>query len=293
MPTYAQLGKEPAWIAEFAPPNLAEFYRWLRMFYGLGAQAIGGKGDNNHLRGYHRSRAWILTSVYSKSGTADYSIQHELDKGGDDDWLSALDMTVPAEKLYAACRRLDAAVRAGLLPQVREWYGSFDGKTVVGYDTAKGRAASSDTSHLWHLHISLYRSRANDDHTLLYQTITGGTGGANMFAVYKDKSPQVQAMQLAGLRAGGKLPTWGPDGGYGDETVEMLRKLLPPEIAGDGKTYGPKQYDALNALAYGGGAPGPEGPQGPKGDPGERGPQGEPGRSVQVGDTLTVAGIKG
>lgn len=295
MPTYGQLGAELVWNAEFAPPNLNEFYVWLRVFYNQPANAIGGKGDNNHLRGYHRSRNWILNSAYSKYGTTDYSIQLELDKGGDGNWLAALDMTVPAEQLYAACRRVDQAVRAGLLPEVREFYGTFDGKTVIGYDAAKGRPATSDSSHLYHLHISFYRSMADVDHTVLYQIITG-TGGASMFCAYKDKGDNVAAMQLAGLRIAAKrgvtvLPVHGADGGYGDETVAMMLALLPATLAGDGKKYGAKQYDYFQAEAYGNGAPGPQGPAGPKGDKGDPGPQGEPGRGVQVGDTLTVASV--
>lgn len=63
-----------------------------------------------------------------------------------------------------------------------------------------------------------------------------------MFAKFGDGGPVVEAMQRLGLAAGGALPRWGADGGYGDETAAMLRALGLP---GDGRTYGPAQYAAL------------------------------------------------
>lgn len=241
MPTYAQLAREPAWNAEFAPSNLDQFYRWLRDFYNMTAQWIGGKGDNNHIRGYHRSRRWIKESQYSRDHAADYSIQHELDQGGDENWLAALDASLPANRavpnspLYAACRRVDEAVRAGLLPQVREYYGTFDGVTVVGYDTAKGRPASSDKSHLGHLHISFYRSRANDDQTLLYETITG-TGGTGMTVIarYGDKGEQVGRAQTKHREVDPSLPESYVDKQYGNNTRDTHKRLVG---AGDGTIY--------------------------------------------------------
>lgn len=181
MPTYTQLQQEPAWNAEYAPPNLQAFYTGLRTYLGVGTNAVGGKGDNKHLRGYHRSRRWILESRYSAYGRDDYSITNALDKGGDPNWLAALDATPKTTAtLVAMCQRLDAAMRADTLPQVREWYGNVDGNQVVdGWDDVIHRAASSDSSHLWHLHISFYRSRANDDHSNLLAVLTQ-QGGDDM-----------------------------------------------------------------------------------------------------------------
>lgn len=65
-------------------------------------------------------------------------------------------------------------------------------------------------------------------------------------------SPRVQAMQLAGVRAGYDLtPFGGPDGRYGNGTAGMLIALLGA-IAGDGRLYDAPQYDALQVKAYGG-----------------------------------------
>lgn len=172
---YALLAAESWWAREFAPPNLQAFYLGLRTYLDRGANAVGGKGDNRHRYGYHRSREWVLNSAYSVYHAADYSVIHPLDQGGDDRWLSALDATpYTVETLIAMCQRLDAAVKADLVPQVREWYGNLDGDEVVdGWDNVRQRAASSDSSHLWHLHISFFRSRADWDHSGLLAILIG------------------------------------------------------------------------------------------------------------------------
>lgn len=164
------------WDREIEPPNLAKLTGDLRTHYGVTRMLIGCKGDVNHLRGYHRSREWILNSEYSRDGASDYSVTATLDKTGDGRWLCALDFQTRGgvPELIEVCKRLDAAVKADRLPQIREWYGNADGDRVVdGWDNLRDRAASSDSSHLWHLHISFFRSRANWDHSLLFDVLTG------------------------------------------------------------------------------------------------------------------------
>lgn len=172
---YALLRAEPWWGREFAPPNLEALYVGVRLFLGRGPEAVGGKGDNQHLRGYHRSREWVLNSRYSLYGKADYSVQHPRDLAGDGRWYCAMDATpFKVETLIGMCQRLDKAVRAGELPQIREWYGNIDGNQIVdGWDAVTAKAATSDSSHLWHLHISFFRSLANHDHTHLLAVLTG------------------------------------------------------------------------------------------------------------------------
>jgi hypothetical protein len=119
-----------------------------------------------------------------------------------------------------------------------------------------------------------------------------------MFCEHGDGGPVVEAMQRLGLAAGGSLPRFGADGGYGDETAAMVRAL---GLGGDGKVYGPTQYAALMAKigALGGGAIGPAGPRGaagergPAGPVGERGPRGERGETgtLPIGAKLVVAEV--
>jgi hypothetical protein len=46
---------------------------------------------------------------------------------------------------------------------MREFYGNTDSdREVEGWDYARGRSASSDDSHLWHIHISVHRKYVAD-----------------------------------------------------------------------------------------------------------------------------------
>lgn len=176
MATYLELQAEPWWGAEYIPPNLRILVERLQRFYELGWTHIGCKGDNNHLRGYHRSRAWILNSRFCTNRTYSVSRTPGDRSGGDANWLCAIDMTIPRTALLAACSRLDTAVKAGKLEKLTEWYGNKDGDSRVdGYDNIANQVASSDDSHLWHLHMSFDRGRANEDHADLYEILTGDT----------------------------------------------------------------------------------------------------------------------
>lgn len=159
--------------AETTPPNLLKLVERLREHYGVGPMAIGCKGDLNHVRGYHRSRAFIKNSPFCPNRS--YSVSAAVNQGGDDNWLAAVDFTIPQADLLAACQRLDAATRSGRLEKVTEWYGNRDGDNKVdGYDNLANAVSTSDSSHLWHGHISIARSRANDNHDDLFDIITGG-----------------------------------------------------------------------------------------------------------------------
>ena len=174
MPTYAELQQEVWWSREFQPPTLAELCRRLREHYNVGAIAIGSKGDNNHLRGYHRSDAWIENSRYCTNRTYSVTETPGNRNPGNVDWLCAIDMTIPRTELVAACQRLDVAVRAGRLEKITEWYGNKDGDTRVdGYNNITNQVATSDASHLWHLHMSFDRGRAGENHSDLYAILTG------------------------------------------------------------------------------------------------------------------------
>jgi hypothetical protein len=176
MATYAQLKREPWWDAEKQPATIKTLCDRIRARYGLAANAVGSKGDNapGHMRGYHRSRAWLLNSIYCTNRLYSVVETEGNRSGGDDDWLAATDFTLPDSILLPMCRRLDAAVRAGRLEKITEWYGNVDGDTRVdGYNNIKDRVATSDSSHLWHLHLSFDRGRAGEDHTDLYDILTG------------------------------------------------------------------------------------------------------------------------
>jgi hypothetical protein len=125
----------------------------------------------------------------------------------------------------------------------------------------------------------------------------GGGGDGSMLCKRGDTGPIVSAMQEEGLRAGGVLPQFGADGGYGQETANMIVGLGLPAQVGNGKpgdptgnTYGPTEFANMQrklAQVNGGGA-GIPGPPGPKGDEGPPGPKGDPGQDgLGVGSTYT------
>ncbi len=173
MPSYDQLANEAAWRAEVAAPALAALAARLRARYP-GAQ-VGLRGDNKHLSGYHRSRRWIKESAHCKSRSYSVSRTSGDKSGGDSNWVCAMDLGgLSQSELHAVCKRLDAAVRAGRLEKVTEWYGNFGGDSRVdGFDNISNRLAASDDSHLWHLHMSFDRGRAGEDHSDLFAILTG------------------------------------------------------------------------------------------------------------------------
>jgi hypothetical protein len=171
VPSYDELDNEVWWVREFEQPALARFNTRLRAFYNLTRSQCGSKGDNRHTSGRHRSRNWDLNSRYCTNRS--YGTTDPRDKRGNGDALRATDLGLQGPVLWAACRRVDAAVRVGKLPQLAEWFGTFDGKTVVGW--SNGHSSTSDSSHLSHGHLGYWTESAGDEafFDLLFNVITG------------------------------------------------------------------------------------------------------------------------
>lgn len=142
----------------YAPEALVYFTREM---VKVGGQSSGIVGDSAHLYGYHRSR--------NEVSSYDYSVQLPLDKEGDGNAASAVDWSMPRALMITVTTRL---IRAADHPQdnrldgIREFYGTTDGNNVHGR-THRGYGeawafASSDDSHLWHVHLSFFRKHSND-----------------------------------------------------------------------------------------------------------------------------------
>lgn len=114
--------------------------------------------------GYHNTRAGNASSNYSVA-------QFAADRQGPSNKAAALDISFRSAKrgdyrkiaLYSK-RLLDAGRSNDPRTYgMREFYGNADTDLEVeGFDFAKRRAASSDDSHLWHIHISILRKYVTD-----------------------------------------------------------------------------------------------------------------------------------
>lgn len=116
--------------------------------------------------GYHNSRDAHLAGR-TEQGRGDYSVQLPSDLSGNTgQYFCGLDLSgstpTISKRLRAACDAKDPRVRP-----LREWFGSLDGKVVTGNThnahTIDGwRLTTADNSHLWHVHLSLFRCCAAD-----------------------------------------------------------------------------------------------------------------------------------
>lgn len=111
--------------------------------------------------GYHNTREANLDG--------DYSIYLPADRQGRSDLASAIDLTLPADKMRWYTSRLKAAAldpNDDRTSYIREFIGTLDGENVYcliasGPGTAFVFDGGRDDSHLWHIHISFYRMYAD------------------------------------------------------------------------------------------------------------------------------------
>jgi hypothetical protein len=138
---------------EYAPAAIQHvFDRLCQLRPRVPWELSGIVGDASHVKGYHRARAVLPPD--------DYSVELKRDRGGPAWAACALDIKPPDLVHHQRLtRRLRGAVtlRDRRLSPVREFYGSLDGESVYGWDLATGQRATSDLSHLWHIHLSFYR----------------------------------------------------------------------------------------------------------------------------------------
>lgn len=102
----------------------------------------------------------------------DYSVQLDDDKLGPGDMAAAIDLTFPdaqSGRYATIIKYADRLLRSGLDPNdprgnyLREFYGQADSDTgVEGWDFQYLVPVTSDSSHLWHLHLSFLRRWLND-----------------------------------------------------------------------------------------------------------------------------------
>jgi hypothetical protein len=157
-------------MAEYAPDALRRLFDAIQA--GIPSAINSGIiGDSAHTYGYHRGRDYV--------SPGDYSAEHPEDLGGDGQAACGLDLSWgEAGPQFDVSARLLAAAQAGdpRLSALRSFFGSVDGVRVIGWDLAENTPATSDDSHLWHVHMSVHRESAGDWAALepVAQVITGG-----------------------------------------------------------------------------------------------------------------------
>ena len=150
------------------PDALVKF--WQEASKAIGSDLLLG-GIYADKRGYHNRRDNLPST--------DYSVKLAADKRGPADKASAIDLTFKtaqksdfrniakySTRLYNGMKNRDKRLfwRGDTnRPVIREFFGNIDldrdveGWTFSNSKTGKAGPASSDSSHLWHIHISFHR----------------------------------------------------------------------------------------------------------------------------------------
>lgn len=115
-----------------------------------------------------RSRATTTTRAANRANwPGNYSIQYPVDLRGHSDKAAAIDLTMSDTQMRKRTDYLRDAVNRNdpRLAAVRSFYGTLDSRSVFGRIKngrhAAWRTSTSDSSHLWHIHISVLRAYVN------------------------------------------------------------------------------------------------------------------------------------
>lgn len=210
MVSYAELEAEDVFHNEYIPFNLLELRSNLIAFFGWSGDRIGLRGDNRHLWGYHRSRAWIQTSQFCTNREASVIETEGNRNGGNPNAIAGMDIVTNQVHALAIYTRVNTARLAGRLPMLRQ---------VI-------LERNPD-----HAHLSFDRGHLDDNMQLLFQLITGQLpGGQKMVTVRAtmpelrkgSSGPHVMTWQtLCNLRGA----TLAVDGDFGPLTDGATREL--------------------------------------------------------------------
>jgi hypothetical protein len=166
MATMEQLEAEPWWNREITTSAMVGLGLQLRTAFQAGRGSVGIKGNEVHLSGGHRSQEWIKNSRYCTNRL--YAVQTGL-SGDELRYCSAIDF-VPAvwgtvdnrNKMKLLTSRMLDSMKAGECDEVVECFGTLDGKNITGWRNDLNKVATSDTSHLDHIHVRFQRQYCND-----------------------------------------------------------------------------------------------------------------------------------
>lgn len=250
-------------------------YKPTRDLYNAVVAAMGGQGSGIAAQktGYHDSR--------NNNPSGNYSVVLPLDKQGPGDGAAALDITLSDAKMITWTKKLMAGLDAKdpRLKAIKEVIGTRDGRNVVRYTrnspTSSPVWAGSDSSHLWHIHISLFRAYINDWNVL--KGIVAFLGGEDtldggiMLPKFGDKNTSVGYWQRM-LNAQGASPALKIDNDYGNATKAAVAAWFKKV---SGSTYSGQEITSWIAIELQkrvfAGKPGPAGKDGKDGKNGKDG----------------------
>lgn len=191
--------------------------------------------------GYHNTRAG--------NWSGDYSVTDAVDKRGPSDKAAAYDWTFTDAQagrydlIMKYTNRLLRSARDPDDPRLngwREFYGQADAdRQVEGWDTRYGYAASSDPSHLWHLHFSETRALVADyDNKRALLSVLRGETVAEWRG---DDMPTAEEVAKAVVKA---LTQEVPEGSWADAQglLEAGRAVTPQTALRQAWAYGKAAY---------------------------------------------------
>jgi peptidoglycan hydrolase-like protein with peptidoglycan-binding domain len=161
--------------------------------------------------GYHNTRKRLIAQGRRWK---DYSIRWPADLAGPDDECAGIDWTFPEahkgnyDRIAKYTRRLIDAGKAKDPRRIymREVYGNADlDNTVEGWDFVRGGPASSDPSHLWHIHISVRRKYVNDKKAI--DAILSIIKGESL-SVWSQRWSPAKPVLVAKANAAITMPAW-------------------------------------------------------------------------------------
>jgi hypothetical protein len=220
--------------------------------------------------GYHNSRDHLPPD--------DYSVRFPADKLGPADEGSAIDWTFPDAqrgdystiKVYSRHLLNAGKNRDPRTQYFREFFGNADDdREVEGWDFTKGQPSTSDTSHLWHIHLSVHRKWINSVEAMRAMlSILGG----EPLALYEQRQKRTVVMvdisgRLPALQYGDKDPvnasgtSWikraqrqlevGVDGWYASETALAVKNMMAADddrTSTDGRKIGLPEWRRLYGI---------------------------------------------
>jgi hypothetical protein len=243
----------------------AVWWLWLRLEELHSAGQLGGTYANKP--GFHNKGNTIKATRPN-----DYSVRDKVNQSGPGmTHSSALDWTFPDAQSghYANIDKYSSRLLASMLDKndprldlvLFEFYGQADNdRTVEGYNEYREDYVSSDSSHLWHIHMSFLRSKCGDFWAMwALLTVLMGWSVAKWRASLPAGTPVVPAKPKPKPPVG--IPEHAPGSrtlkaGMSGTDVVFVQKFIGSKHMGaaDGKagpkfTSGVKWYQDLRGLA--------------------------------------------